>query len=243
MGYKYSPADAKMSAFMQKIEQTEKSPSKQLSDRQAKKKYGKGVIDAAKCGIGGCKKPGSSTDVKTRESKSASDKPIVKSESKRFFDTTPGVDVEVSAFDREGKIGPTVSSKDKTTKEFSKAMRKDYEGSGDMKKRAPKYQVEPETKEVRYDRTQTKFGKKDNFGLRDEKMQIRTSETKKIGGDLTDLSIKKDRRLDKDKYKSYTTSADKAKGTSSKVVSQKKIDRKLKQAKRQLGRGTGKKLY
>ncbi len=251
MGYKHSPANAKMSAFMQKIEQTEKSPSKQLSDRQAKKKYGKGVIDAAECGIGGCKKPGSSTDIKTRESKSASDKPIVKSESKKFFETTPGVDVEVSAFDREGKIGPTVSSDGKTPKEFSQATKKEYLGSSDMKKRAPKYQVEPETKEVRYDKKYTKFSKKKQaldinnkpVGFRDEKMQVKISKTKKIGGDLTDLSIKKDRRLGKDKYKSYTTSADKAKGTSSKVVSQKKIDRKLNQAKRQLGRGTGKKFY
>ena len=230
MGYKYSPATAKLSAFMQKMEQTEKSPSMQ------------------KCFEGSCKnhfKGGSMTEnFKGEKYKKSKNKPTVETESERFFDTTPGNVVEVSAFDSKGKIGPTVSSAGKTPKEFSQSMRKDYKGSDSMKKRAPKYQVEPETKEVGFERTRTKFGKKDDFGLRNERIQVKTKKTKMLGGDVTDLSVKKQKRDATSKsYKSYTTIPENALNTSAKLVSQKKIDRKLKQANRQLGRGTGKKIH
>ena len=35
MGYKHSPANAKMNAFMQKMNNTEKSPAKQVDDEKA----------------------------------------------------------------------------------------------------------------------------------------------------------------------------------------------------------------
>ena len=77
MGYKYSPAAAKMSAFMQRMEQTEKSPATQVESTKEREKRlikeNPGLDNTLKCFKGFCGPDGgnnSTTSTKTKKNKS-----------------------------------------------------------------------------------------------------------------------------------------------------------------------------
>tara|TARA_R100001443_G_scaffold59223_4_gene69592 strand:- start:634 stop:1902 length:1269 start_codon:yes stop_codon:yes gene_type:complete len=113
MGYKYSPADAKMSAFMQRMEQTEKSPATQVeSTKEREKRLIKehpGLVNTMKCFKGFCSPDGgnnSTTSTKTKKNKSK-DTRLVSTESIMKRENVTGRDIGYSQYSGGGKLQHT----------------------------------------------------------------------------------------------------------------------------------------
>lgn len=120
MGYKHSPATAKLGSFMNKMDETHKSPVKQLSDKEAIKKYGPGIINSAKCITPGSCPPDKAPKVKTKKDKTKNKNKYrtIKTEYSTGVQDQPGLTTEKKSITAAGE-GTSTHTIDKSIRDAS----------------------------------------------------------------------------------------------------------------------------
>lgn len=171
-------------------------------------------------------------DTREREKRRKKGGPTVESQVEKQFTTTPGVEVAHSQIDASGKETGWRHSNGKSPSEFKKEVQQtnvfqsDKDISGDI--------VPAKREQISHIKTMTKRNRKG-----DAKMKVKTTRSKS-GGRTEALTVRKDRLIGKDKFKSYTTNPEHA-NEQNKLVSQQKMGRIEDRATKQLYRRVKKK--
>lgn len=171
-------------------------------------------------------------DTREREKRRKKGGPTVEAQVEKQFTTTPGTEVAQAQVESGGKTTDWRHSDGKSPIEFKKDVQQtnivqsDKDISGD---------ITPAKKEqTSHIKTMTKRNRKG-----DAKMKVKTTRSKS-GGRTEALTVRKDRLIGKDKFKSYTTNPEHA-NEQNKLVSQQKMGRMEDRATKQLYRRVKKK--